>query len=375
MRPRLVLLILPLALVLGFAACDADSDDPDNRTAVRQQLLADIATRIIEPGHDAFAADAAALAEAVTAFERDPSPATLGPAQAVWTTAARSWQRLSALNLPGAVRNGLFHNRISTWPANTAFIEDAVDTEDPIDEAYAARRGSNARGLPALEYLLFAGGDAAVLGQMSDPQRRAYTLAVAQDLLTQAGRLAEAWSRGGGNELGMFEDADTEGRNLQSSVSRVVNEMAMIAEDLRYVKVGRPLGIARDPDEPDGAPQPDRVQAPNAQVSAELFRDDLAGLRALVTGGGGTGFDDYLVTLDAEVDGRPFGEVLLAQIDATDAAMAALGMPLHDAVTDNPDAARAVYDETISLLRVIKVDFAGWLGVSITFSDNDGDSG
>jgi predicted lipoprotein len=104
-----------------------------------------------------------------------------------------------------------------------------------------------------------------------------------------------------------------------------------------------------------------------------LFREDLVGLRTLVTGGGGTGLDDYLATLGAEIDGQPLGAVLLAQIDATDRAAATLGDGYQQAVADRSPQAEALYAETGTLLRLIKTDLANWLGVSITFSDNDGD--
>ena len=324
---------------------------------------------MILPAHDAFVTDAEALATATAAFADAPSQGTLDAARSAWREAAGTWRRLSALNLPG-VRFGLYHSRISTWPANTAFVEEAVASSETIDLAYVERRGSNARGLPALEYLLFE-GDA--LADMADPQRRAYARFVAADVEGQGRALREKWSADGGDEIGMFRAADTEGRDLQSSVSRIVNEMAMVGEDLRYQKVGRPLGAARNADDAGTEPDPSLVESPYAGASMDFFRNDLAGLRALVTGGGGTGLDDYLATLDAEIDGQPLGQVLLDQIDATDQAAAALGDDYQQAVAVRSSAVEALYQETRTLLGLIKTDLANWLGVSITFSDNDGD--
>lgn len=373
-RPALAVAAALGALALLAAACDSGDEGgaATDRAAVRQAMLADLAGRVILPVHDAFVADAEALAAATAAFADAPDAATLDAAQAAWLEAAKTWRRLSALNLPG-VRFGLYHNRVSTWPANTEAVEEAVAAGEPISADYVAGRGSNARGLPGLEYLLFAGSDADVLATMADPQRRAYARFVAADVADQGRALREKWAASGGDEIGMFLAADTEGRDLQSSLSRVVNEMAMVAEDLRHAKVGRPLGIARKPGDADGAPDPSLVEAPYAGASVALFRADLAGLRALLTGGGGTGIDDYLATLDAEIDGQPLGAALLAQIEATDRAAAALDGRFGEAVAERSPAAEALYDETGTLLRLIKTDLANWLGVSITFSDNDGD--
>jgi predicted lipoprotein len=369
-RPALAVAAVLAGLALTAAACDnSEGGGTEDRAAVRQSLLADLANRVILPAHDAFATDAEALAAATAAFADAPSESTLGSARSAWREAAGTWRQLSALNLPG-VRFGLYHNRISTWPANTEFVEEAVATEGTVDLAYVERRGSNARGLPGLEYLLFEGD---VLAGMADPQRRAYARFVAADVESQARALRDKWSAEGGDEIGAFLAADTEGRDLQSSVSRVVNEMAMVAEDLRYMKVGRPLGIARSATDAAGAPDPSLVESPYAGASMALFREDLVGLRTLVTGGGGTGLDDYLATLGAEIDGQPLGAVLLAQIDATDRAAATLGDGYQQAVADRSPQAEALYAETGTLLRLIKTDLANWLGVSITFSDNDGD--
>ena len=370
-RPALVVVAIVGGLALSAAACDSTEGggEGDDRAAVRQALLADLADRVILPAHDAFVTDAEALATATAAFADAPSQGTLDAARSAWREAAGTWRGLSALNLPG-VRFGLYHSRISTWPANTAFVEEAVASSETIDLAYVERRGSNARGLPALEYLLFE-GDA--LADMADPQRRAYARFVAADVEGQGRALREKWSADGGDEIGMFRAADTEGRDLQSSVSRIVNEMAMVGEDLRYQKVGRPLGAARNADDAGTEPDPSLVESPYAGASMDFFRNDLAGLRALVTGGGGTGLDDYLATLDAEIDGQPLGQVLLDQIDATDQAAAALGDDYQQAVAVRSSAVEALYQETRTLLGLIKTDLANWLGVSITFSDNDGD--
>ncbi|HIG73654.1 MAG TPA: hypothetical protein EYQ24_03480 [Bacteroidetes bacterium] len=358
---------LTALLALG-AACDA-ADDGDARADVRRAMLTDLADRVILPAHASIVAEAGTLADATQALDADPTDETLEAAREAWVSAARSWQRLAALNLPG-VKFGLYHNRIATRPANVTAVEEVIGGTETISAALVESRGSNVRGLPALEYLLF-GDDA--LARLADPRRRAYARFVAADVLSQAEALQTKWSAGGGDEIGMFLAADTEGRNLQSSVSRIVNELAMVAEDLRYETIGRPLGVARTPEDESTGPQPGLVQAPYAGVSVALYRETLAGVRALVTGGGGTGLDDYLVALGAEIDGQPVGAAVLAQIDATDAAAAALQAPLREAVVSDPEGVRAVYDEAGELLRLLKTDMANWLGVSITFSDNDGD--
>ena len=370
MRPSSLLVLVSAGLLLaGLAACDAAVNE--DRAALRRTVLESIASQVIEPGHARFAADAHALADAADHLSADPTGATLAQAQSAWTDAAVSWRLLSALDLAGVVRTGLLHSRIGTWPTVPDAIEASVASGDAIDAGYVARQGSDKRGLAALEYLLFAetnGDPLAVLG--ADPARRAYVRAAAADLAAQANALVDAWSRAGGDELGMFEAADSEGRNLQSSVSRLVNEMSMATEELAYVQLARPLGISSDPEEAGGAPVPERVASPYAHRSVPLARAELDGLRELVSG---TGLNALLDDLDAEIEGRPLSAALLGQIADADAALGAIETPLHTAVEDSPEAVQAAYDEALALHRLIKTNAANWLAVSVTFSDNDGD--
>jgi len=341
-------------------------------------MLNDIGTRVIIPAHDQAAVDAEALVGALEAFEVTPDAATLDAAQDAWLTMAKSWRHVAAFNLPGAIKRGLYHNRINSWPTRPDRLEEAVVDARTKDVAFVQTKGSTTRGLPAIEYLLFdPAGDDAALNRLTEPSgasRRALARAIAQDVAEQSADLVEAWSPSGGDALGTFMAADTEGRFLRSSLSRLVNELSMLAEDLRFNQLGNPLGISRDPSDPVGAPDPMAVEAPYAGATVDLLRAQLVGMRTLVTANDGVGLDDYLVSLDAEIDGQPMGTALLAHLDALDAALAAIPGSMRDALAQEPSAVQPAYDEAVNLLRLVKTDVAGWLGVSITFSDNDGDS-
>ncbi|MEM6645744.1 MAG: imelysin family protein [Bacteroidota bacterium] len=370
---RCSLLLLVVATVLSGCRGDGTAD----RTALRQAMLNDIGDRVILPAHDQAASDAAALVIALEALEAAPSAATLDAAQAAWLTMAKSWRHVAAFNLRGPVKRGLYHNRINSWPTRPDRLEEAIADARAKDVAFVQTKGSTTRGLPAIEYLIFdASGDSAVLDSLAGPNgesRRALARAIAQDVAGQSADLVQAWSPNGGDALGTFIAADTEGRFLRSSVSRLVNELSMLAEDLRYNQLGAPLGISRDPNDPRSTPDPMAVEAPYAGATVDLLRAQLVGMRTLVTANDGVGLDDYLASLDAQIDGQSMGEALLANLDALDAALAAIPGSMRDALAQDPEAVQSAYDEAVNLLRLVKTDVAGWLGISITFSDNDGD--
>jgi predicted lipoprotein len=375
--PPLSALVLAGLAAIGLAACIGGG--AEQRAGLRSAVLVDLSAAVIAPDVSQFATDAADLAAQVQALTESPDRARLDAAQAAWLETARAWHRLASLDLAGITRTGLLYSRIGARPTSPGAIERALATPDPIGAAYVARQGADKRGLAGLEYLLFTQDPAAAVSALQGSEaRRNYLLGVAQDLAAQADALAGLWDRSGGDELGMFERADSEGRNLQSSVSRLVNQMSMTTETMAYVSLGRPLGLGRSIDTPDGPPAPDLVPAPYARESVALLRAELSGLRALVspTASGGTdrkGIDALLLDLGAEIGDEPLGEALLGQIDAADAALAALDGSLYDAVTNDPEAVRTAYDEALALHRLVKTSLANWLAVGVTFSDNDGD--
>lgn len=68
--------------------------------------------------------------------------------------------------------------------------------------------------------------------------------------------------------------------------------------------------------------------------------------------------------LSAEVD---------EQFERTIAALEAIDQPLAVAVIEEPATVEAAYTEAKALVVLLKADMANHLGITITFSDNDGD--
>jgi hypothetical protein len=60
-------------------------------------------------------------------------------------------------------------------------------------------------------------------------------------------------------------------------------------------------------------------------------------------------------------------------ISDAQAALAAVPPPLDTAITASPDTVLAAYEATYALQRSIATELASVLGVTVTFTDNDGD--
>src|SRR5690606_25386911 len=97
---------------------------------------------------------------------------------------------------------------------------------------------------------------------------------------------------------------------------------------------------------------------------------NVAGSRRLFLGGDGVGLDDLLQDLG-------HGDVaddLSTALDAAEAAATALDLPIDVAVTEDPEAARALYDALKGATDLLKGDLATLLALQIpneAAGDND----
>ncbi|MEM6528947.1 MAG: imelysin family protein, partial [Chloroflexota bacterium] len=262
-----------------------------------------------------------------------------------------------------------YMTQLDSSPPNIPFIEGYIDLETPgtINAEFIEFLGSSSKGLPALEYFIF-GDD--VLASLTEVQnRRDYAAGLAADIRRVADELVVEWTPQNSGYGDRFINADGEANSVRSSVSMVTNEMIAELEDVARFWLGGPLGY-RD----GGEPQPDLVEAPYSGTSTAKLIANLEGFQMALNGTGeAPSMADYLDFLGAELDGEPLSDVLNAQIDTTIAALQAIESPLHIAVVEDTVTVEAAYDEAVTLLRLVKTDTASQLGITVTFTDNDGD--
>lgn len=329
----------------------------------RRAMLAEITESLILPLHKELLAETQALERAVAQFAQAPSPETLETAQVQWRTTADAWSRVEPFGLRFTM---LVFNQIKKWPVNTIFIEEFIAEEETIDEPFIASIGSTAKGLTAIEYFLFSQeltNPEIVEALTTAPKRMAYLTALSQNLVKSTDELVTMWSPDGGNQAQAFVDADFSGANVQGSMSMLANELIVLVETVANTKLEYPLrGVLADP-------QPDSVESPYAAYSLPLIVNNLRTLQQILNAGLG----DYVDRMAVTPRQTPLSAAIDAQIEETIATIEAIDIPLRAAVLENPDAVRAARDSVKDLLVLLKVDMANQLGITVTFSDNDGD--
>ncbi len=362
---RTILFLVSFVLVVAAVGCD--EPPPFDRAP----MLASLADVVFAPGYAALAAEAAALDVAAAEFCAAPSASTLDALQAAWSDTHGALMHTEAygfgpyLALPEPPKAAL-----NFWPARTDLAAAVLAGTEPIDPATLTNAQ---RGLPILEWLTFdpSGGDAAVLAAFTDvstgARRCSYLEILAGDLATRTAALDAAWSGPGGyaDELATAGQGSAIFPSADIAVHVVLERLVFAVEDMRDLKLGAPLGTVTL------IPDPTVVESPFAQRSLKDLEDGLDGVEAVYAGDyagvSGVGFDEWILTRNASLDGAVRGQLAAARD-----AIASVALPLDDAVTSDPQGATAIYLAIEELHRLFAVDFAGALGVTVTFND-DGD--
>ena len=365
MRNWKIWIVLGLVFLIGCATQEAGSAPTE---FTRKAMLDNLVNNIILPLNAEFLAQTAVLETAATSFSNDPTLANLETLQTEWRTTSNLWQQAKLYEFD---RMMVLHNQIAKTPTDVEFIEDILARNlNNIDEPFIDSIGSTSKGLPAIEYFIFAeAGNDAVLAKMAEsPSQVQYMVAATQNLHNKAEEVEAYWLTEGNDYANTFIYADGGGDKFNSSLSMLTNQLVAILEIAIRDKLGRPLGIV----EGDG-PRPDAVEARLSGNSLAHLKQNLITAETAFTGGAGLGLDDYLDYLGAEHEGTPLSQKINDQFATTHAAIDAIQPPLKTAVSTNPATVQTAYDELTKLLILIKVDMANQLGVTITFNDSDGD--
>lgn len=346
----------------------------------RSDVLASLATQFMFPTTVAFHEAALVFEASVAELCATPSADSLNAAQTAWRGARAELRHVSTFGF-GPFDEWTFNLLVDAWPARVDAIEDALAevlaAGQPLTPEDTGSFGAGVKGLPAAEYLLFdpAGGNDAVLGRLTVPEneegllRCSFIGMIAADLREHTLELRSAWDPAGGDFAGSVARAGTDSPaypTVQMAMHDMVNAFIFAVQDIVFMKLGKPLG--------DEVGQTSDPEASESRFSDNAWTDiasDLEGITAIYVGpAGGLGLSHVVTTQAPDVDTD-----IRAQLRACDAALNVLsaGSPLRVAVVESPFAVDAFREEVRVLLRLLGVDMAGVLGVTVSISDNDGD--
>ena len=364
---------IPAAVVgvsLLVAACGSGDDDSGgggDQDAVGE-LLDTLAGGVIVPAYADLVDGLDGLGTALDDLCAQPSTAGLDAARTAWRGAADAWERTRPVGVGPAMDRRLMSS--VDYPARPDDVAEVLADTEPVTPEALADSGASARGLGAVELLLFE-------PDVSDTQlaagpaagRRCTYAAAATTLAGDAAQEVLADWTGEGGEGGAGDEPATEAfvagvdGDPQSSLSALVNEVAHALQTIDDQGL-RGISVAQGPDD---VPVNQRDGAAGHRV-ADL-KALLATVQAVIEGPGGDDGLGRLVTERSDETGQRLDE-------ASSTAVEAMGA-LPDSIPDTlaaPDDLAAASDAVAELKVVVSTEVASLLGITIGFSDADGDS-
>lgn len=352
------------ALILLTLASCADDDD-----AARRTFLTTLADHVIVPIQQDLSTSAATLAADVAALCASPDQPRLDAARHAWAVVRDRWDCTGAWVL-GPVVTQMQQSPLDFWPVRIDTVEDTAATLDPVDAAAIDELGTSAKGMPAVEYLLFgdATADAADLAALADARRCSYTAALADDIAERTAAITTAWTDEFATALKTAGDGSSEFPTTQAALDVVINATIENLYALVKTKLDRPLGNLTD-----GTVDPTLLESRFSGRTRDDLLAALGGFALVYHGpdrlpGDIPGLDALVAARDPDLDAR-----IADQLARTFTSVEALASPVADTLAADRSAVQTARDEIDTLRRLIKLDVASLLNVTLSLSDNDGD--
>ncbi|MCO5354198.1 imelysin family protein [Acidovorax kalamii] len=309
-----------------------------------------------------FDRSARALVPAVAALCEAPAAggkAALESARTAWQATARAWEQLSAVSV-GPVIARRSQRAIDFTPTRPALIEKAIAAQPQGAKAFE-RIGTPAKGLPALEWLLWT--------RPAQPGSPAcsYAHEVAQDVARESAALEKAFADASGTDWG----AEDEQEQSTQANSEFVNQWVGGIERLRWAQMDKPLRAAGSG---FGARTPDYPRTASGST-LPAWAATWGALRSLTTLPANADFPaagEALVPLEMYLRGKGLNQLADKLRQATDKVDTSMAQ-VQKSGLQNKAAIQQTARDLAALKFLAESEVAPALQVSIGFSDADGD--
>ena len=349
-------LLVALAMACGSSAAD------------ESEVLISLTDAVIVPGYEATAASSSELRETLEGLCASPSNDALSAAKQAWRDARAPLMRSEATWF------GPFTDRRSkglmAWPQidperiEAMLVNNPATTEDDVRNGLA----STLRGLGAIEYLLFTPDALNFLAEPSS-NRCGYLIALGHLVESEAKAILHAWTEGEDGDVpysGYFTGSASSSLITSQAVAELVRTQVFLIRTLVDMRLAAVLGLR------EGGPDLSAIPGGNAYNALDDLRNEVLGMRDMYKGADtsdGLGIADVVKGLSAETDER-----MHEHFEGALVAIDAVQLPLRNAVSERPEQVQAVHDRLSELQRTLSTEVVSLLGVSVGFSDTDGDS-
>ncbi|MGB1276598.1 MAG: imelysin family protein, partial [Nannocystaceae bacterium] len=153
-RKRTTTSIWALVISVSQLASCGSEPDPGSENPDRGSVFRQLGNEVIAPTLEKFATEAKNLETAAQAFCDAPNESQLAAAQQAWRSTREPWSLAEPAGF-GPIDGIGVANSLNFWPARPENIESALNLHNSFDPVTVNQLGASAKGMPAIEYLLF----------------------------------------------------------------------------------------------------------------------------------------------------------------------------------------------------------------------------
>ena len=357
------------AVLLTLAACggNGSADPGETKSVSREDVLTSLTNLVIVPRYRQAADAMGKLADSMETLCSEPNAAALENARSDWRGARNAWVTTEAFRF-GPAMDRRSQSLVDWWPVSVERIDNALSGGDVVTEETVRQfMPATQRGIGAMEHLLFAEGSNSLTTQGATV-RCGYPMALTSVAHEEIEGILHDWE--GDDEssgyAGFFDGSANSALHPRVAEAEVVRSLVFLVRTIAHMRLGAALGVDAEPDLmaiPSGA----------AGHSHEDLSHQLLGISEMYRGAGSDpqalGIGHMVGQSSPEVDNR-----MTAAIESASTAIDGVDGSLESAIAANPQSVRNVYDSFKELQLVLNTEVVSVLGVTVGFSDTDGDS-
>lgn len=324
-----------------------------------KQLIEDTTNTIILPAITSFKNECTKLNNLTNTYINNLSVNNLNLVKNQWKIVAESYASIYAFNI-GDIKGNYMRQRLYNWPSTTIAIENFIKDKE-ITKNNISNFGSSAKGISAIEYLLYKNTANEVNTEMINSTKRVkYLQLITEELKENTDKQENLWKT---YAKTLINNTETSG--LNSSLNIIFNGLNNVVTFARETKIGKPSGL-----EKSNHTNVETLQAFYSETSLKLIRKNLESVENALFKTGTTTIGDKIsfITKDEKLN-----DALKNQFKKIYNAIDAINSPLKTAIGSDIEKVKKLHSE-LKLLEVLFIsDVRSALSLIITGTDGDGD--
>lgn len=376
MNKKIIHLVVGLLFILTGCSSSKKDDLKPEHGFDRKAMLTNFADNIIKPSYDSFKQRFDLMKTKSEDFLNTPSITGLQEFRKAWKDAYIEWQKVELFEV-GPAEEVMLRTHFNIYPFNVAQAESNINSGNyNLDEAGQIAT----QGFPAIDYFLNGTGttDEVVLAWFVDPDKAANRKKYVQDVVGKMNdKLEVVVNEWNGSYRNTF--VNNTGTDVASSTGKLVNAYILHYERfVRSGKVGIPAGIMGSS---LISPASEKVEAfyqkdlsKELALTAQQAVFDFYRGKSFSSASTGPSFKSYFATLGSKgVDGRLLADILDEQFGKAMLKLNDTQADFYTQIQSDRSKMVAVFEEMQLAVRYLKLDMTSAMGISISYTDNDGD--